>query len=169
MSDRMTPEREAHIRRSAAFDPARFRLERELLGELDAMRRDHDVVLAEIGVDHTREVQEIRQEYGAAIAELERERDEALAHGDKLASRNRTLAEHLAKREQGIDGLCMGIARLISRNAALVEVVKGLIPPRHGDYGGPLVSVSASYEDGTVHQIGLQPLARAEAAVKGGK
>lgn len=55
----------------------------------------------------------------ARIASVERERDEALAHGDKLASRNRTLAEHLAKREQGIDGLCMGIARLVSRNAAL--------------------------------------------------
>lgn len=41
--------------------------------------------------------------------------DEALAYTDKLASRNRTLAEHLAKRVVAIDGLCFAVARLHGR------------------------------------------------------
>lgn len=104
------------------------------------------------------------------IAELERERDEALSHGDKLASRNRTLAEHLEKRQQGIDGLCMGIARLVCRNAALVKAVEGplqTIAMACVELGGmDGLNAHARRVIQEISDTARAALARAEAAVK---
>ncbi len=60
-----------HENTVAEIDDLRARLD-AALRENASLRAEHDVALAEIGVDHTREIQEIRQEYGAAIAALER-------------------------------------------------------------------------------------------------
>lgn len=135
MTDRMTPEREAHIRRSAAFDPSRFRLERELLSELDAVRRENAAL------------QEQSEAATQGLEVLRRERDEARQTAQRLNRRAQEAEAALADLRKCVEAInggkpwCGGslgraflawdntrlrdrIAALEARNAALVEAVE---------------------------------------------
>lgn len=67
-------------------------------------------------------------------------------------------------------------AALRARVARLEDALKGVLPPEHGEYGGPLVEMVARYEDGSPTEritpllakmhIGHEAIARARRALE---